>query len=169
MVWEKTYPEPDDYGPESWQAEHNDAEAEEMNRLRGLVMVQAAETEAVLGRVLHCLDPAANPQRPAGVLLKNIETLLGQGKDAWAPTLSVVSQAIQRRNRVVHDRAEVGSVWRDYATGGGEWVSVISFLGDEEYGEPELIEDLALQQDATEAAVRLLHAVEETQRPLDGS
>ena len=34
-------------------------EAAELNRLRGLVVVQAAETEAVLGMILSRLDPAA--------------------------------------------------------------------------------------------------------------
>ena len=68
----------------------------------------------------------------------------------------MVEQAIKRRIRVVHDCAHIGSVWRDYATGGGEWVPVMSFLGTEEYGEHDLVDDLALQQDATGQAVHMI-------------
>jgi hypothetical protein len=63
---------------------------------------------------------------------------------------------------VVHDCAHIGSVWQDYATDGGEWVPVISFLGAEQYDEHNLIDDVALQQNATEEAVHILYALERT-------
>jgi hypothetical protein len=39
-------------------------EAAELNRLRGLVVVQAAETEAVLGLILSRLDPSSRIDQP---------------------------------------------------------------------------------------------------------
>lgn len=139
------------------QADYEDREAAEMNRLRGLVMVQASETEEVLGMILRQLDESSNLQRPAGALLKDIRKLLDADSECrWVHALGIVEQAIVRRNRVVHDRAHVGSVWRPYLAGGGEWVSVIGLLGDAEVSEVDLLDDLALQQEATEQAVRVL-------------
>jgi hypothetical protein len=41
----------------------------------------------------------------------------------------------------------------------------MSFLGTEEYGEHDLVDDLALQQDATEQAVHMIDALERTSPP----
>ena len=71
----------------------------------------------------------------------------------------MIKQAIDCRNRAVHGAVEIGSVWRDYQTGGGEWVSVISLMGGEMYDEEDLLRDLALQQEATIAAVHLLYSL----------
>jgi hypothetical protein len=162
VVREEAYPSPDEDYRELGQAHHEDADAAEMNHLRGQVMVQASETEAVLGMILRHLDRSATPQgRTLGRLLNDVTRLLGEDADArWSHELETIGQAVERRNRAVHDRVDVGSVWRDYATGGGEWVSSISFLGDDEHSESDLIENLALQQDATRAAVDVLYAVE---------
>ena len=133
-----------------------------MNRLRGLIMVQASDTEAVLGQMLRHLNRSANLQRPAGALLRDINQLLDSDfAEHWAFELDIVEQAIKRRNRVVHDRLDIGAVWREYATGdGGEWVPVVSTLGADEVSEQSLLQDLADQQDATEAAVRIFHALQ---------
>ncbi|WP_016697850.1 hypothetical protein [Actinoalloteichus spitiensis] len=162
VVLEESYPRPDEDYRESGQAHHENAEAAEMNHLRGQVMVQASETEAVLGMILRHLDPSATPQgRTMGRLLNDVTRHLGDNANArWSYELGTIGQAVERRNRAVHERVDVGSVWRDYATGGGEWVSVISFLGGEEHSESDLIENLALQQEATSAAVDVLYAVE---------
>ena len=133
VVWEEAYPRPDEDYRESGQAHHDDADAVKMNHLRGQVMVQAAETEAVLGMILCRLDRTATPQRHTmGRLLKDVTSLLGDDADArWSYELGTIREAVERHNRAVHDRGDVGSVWQEYATGGGEWVSVIGFLGDE--------------------------------------
>ncbi|WP_326718994.1 MULTISPECIES: hypothetical protein [unclassified Streptomyces] len=136
------------------------SEAVEMNRLRGMVMVQAAETEAVLGIILSRLDPAARRDRPSGQLLQAIRGTIGGHCDTeWPPALDVIEQAIKRRNRAVHDSPAIGRTWRAYATGGGEWVHVTTMLGEEECDISTLLKDLALQQDATAAAVEVLHCL----------
>ncbi|MBV9140949.1 MAG: hypothetical protein JO115_08515 [Pseudonocardiales bacterium] len=150
-VWDHLYPEGAD-------CPHDDAAAAEMHRLRGLVMVQNAETEAVLGLIVKRLDPAAVgiEQRTAGQLLKDIRRLLSARSDArWDENLRTVDRAIKRRNDAVHSSVEIGSSWAPYVTGGGEWVPVISLMRGEEYNEINLRADLALQQEATIAAVRL--------------
>jgi len=132
-------------------------EAAELNRLRGLVVVQAAETEAVLGRILSRLDPAARTDQPAGRLVHNIRQKIDGFCDTeWPPALDLIDAAVKRRNRVVHDSPTIGRVWREYATGGGEWVHVVTMLGDDACDTGILVGDLALQQDATAAAVELL-------------
>jgi hypothetical protein len=133
-------------------------EALELNRLRGLVVVQAAETEAVLGMVLSRLDPTARIDQPAGLLLQNIRQKIdGFCDTGWLPALDLIEAAVKRRNRVVHDSPTIGRVWREYATGGGEWVHVITQLGDAECDATTLVRDLTLQQNATAAAVELLN------------
>jgi len=154
-VRDELYPEPD-----SPDGPHDDAQAAEMHRLRGLVMAQASETEEVLGLILRHLDPAAKITRPAGTLLRDVRShLSSHSEENWADTLDLLDQAIKQRNHAAHNTVTIGSVWRDYATGGGEYVPVISLLGTEEYSETDLIDDLALQQQATAAAVRLLHSL----------
>lgn len=137
--------------------------AGELYRLRGLVMAQCAETEVVLGQILDVLDPsAAHDNQTAGRLL----TLLKQGLPAdlrsrWAPALVAIREAIRSRNRVVHADVTIGSSWVPYATGGGEYVPVISIMGRDAYDESDLLRDLVLQQEATVLAVRLLLATQE--------
>jgi hypothetical protein len=80
-------------------------------------------------------------------------------RHGWSDALDLIKQAIDCRNRAVHGAVEIGSVWRDYQTGGGEWVSVISLMGGEMYDEEDLLRDLALQQEATIAAVHLLYSL----------
>ncbi|WP_108999018.1 hypothetical protein [Streptomyces rishiriensis] len=77
----------------------------------------------------------------------------------WPPALDVIERAIKRRNRVVHDSLAVGRTWREYATGGGEWVHVTTTLGEEECDTGTLVNDLALQQGATAAAVEVLNCL----------
>jgi hypothetical protein len=48
-----------------------------------------------------------------------------------------------------------------YATGGGEWVPVITLMGGEVHDESDLRGDLASQQDATCEAVRILRALDQ--------
>ncbi|MEV0534703.1 hypothetical protein [Kitasatospora sp. NPDC050463] len=153
-IWDELHLDPDDYDY-GMPPPDGDYEAAEMHRLRGLVMAQAAETEAVLGMILKHVDPAAKLARPAGALLHDVRNGLGS-QVGHVATLDLIKRAIERRNRVVHDTVHIEYSWRDYATGGGEWVSVISFLGDEEYSEANLLGDLALQQETLVAAVHLL-------------
>ncbi|MCX4878109.1 MULTISPECIES: hypothetical protein [unclassified Streptomyces] len=136
------------------------SEATELNRLRGLVVVQAAETEAVLGMILSRLDPAARIDQPARWLVQNIRQKIDGFCDTeWPPALDLIEAATKRRNRVVHDSPTIGRVWREYATGGGEWVHVVTMLGDDDCDSGTLVGDLALQQDATAAAVELLNCL----------
>ncbi|MEU9521824.1 hypothetical protein [Streptomyces sp. NPDC048224] len=135
-------------------------EALELNRLRGMVVVQAAATEAVLGMILLRLDPIARTDQPAGRLLQNIRQKIDCFCDTeWPPALDLIDAAVKRRNRVVHDSPTIGRVWREYATGGGEWVHVLTELGDDECDTESLVGDLALQQGATAAAVELLNCL----------
>ncbi|MEU9381300.1 hypothetical protein AB0D38_10005 [Streptomyces sp. NPDC048279] len=76
-----------------------------------------------------------------------------------ATALDLIEAAARRRNRVVHDSPMIGRVWREYATGGGQWVHVVTMLGDDECDSGSLVGDLALQQDATAAAVELLNCL----------
>lgn len=153
-VWDHLY-------PEGANCPHDDAAAAEMHRLRGLVMAQGAETEAVLGLIVKRLDPAADiERRTAGQLLQDIRRLLSARSDArWDENLRTVDRAIKRRNHAVHSQMEIGSPWAPYVTGGGEWVPVISLMRDKEYDEIDLGRDLALQQEATIAAVRLYYSL----------
>lgn len=137
--------------------------AGELYRLRGLVMAQCAETEAVLGQILGVLDPSAAPDtRTAGQLLSALEQRLPAGlRSRWAPALVDIREAIRSRNRVVHADVTIGSSWVPYATGGGEYVPVISMMGHDAYDQSDLLRDLVLQQKATVLAVRLLLATHE--------
>ena len=152
-VWNELYPDP-------WESPHDDALAADMHRMRGLVMAQACETETVLGAILRHFNAAANVERPAGVLLREIRHMPdAYTHHGWSDALDLIKQAIDCRNRAVHGSVEIGSVWRDYQTGGGEWVSMISLMGGEMCDEEDLLRELALQQQATIAAVRLLYSL----------
>lgn len=152
-VWDSLYPE--DVGDP-----HDDKAAAEMHRLRGLVMAQAAETEDVLGHILRFLDAKAKIDQPAGRLLRDIKKRVGDGRDVrYEQDLDVVDAAIKKRNFSVHSAVTIGSSWVPYATGGGEWQPVISLMGGDEYDEVKLRQDLALQQEATAAAVRVMRAM----------
>lgn len=152
-VWNELVPDPE-------EAPHDDALAADMHRLRGLVMAQACETEAVLGAILRHFNMAANVERPAGLLLREVRQMPdAYTRHGWSDALNFIKQAIDCRNRAVHGSVEIGSVWRDYQAGGGVWVSVISLMGGEMYDEEDLLRDLALQQEATIAAVHLLYSL----------
>ena len=152
-VWNALYPEEAD-------DPHDDEAAAEMHRLRGLIMAQAAETEDVLGHILRVLDAKAKIDQSAGRLLRDIMKRLGDGRDAeYEQDLNAVDTAIKRRNFSVHSAVTIGSIWVSYSTGGGEWQPVISLMGGDVYDEVNLREDLACQQEATAAAVRVLRAL----------
>lgn len=149
-----------DLFPMAMDEPHDDECASEMHRLRGLVVAQAAETEDVLGRILRVLDSTVRLDRPAGVLFRAIKAqLTNEECFRHANDLQILADAIKSRNRAVHSSVTIGSSWRDYAAGGGEWVPVISFLGDELCDESNLLRDLADQQQATMAAVRIFKDV----------
>jgi len=140
------------YGP------HDDEAATRMHRLRGLVLGQAGELESILGEILVTIDPQANiGGRTAGQLLSEVKKHLG---DEWTRELELLRDAIKVRNYITHNRIEIGSVWRDYATGdGGEWVPVVSTVGGDLYDESNLKRDLEIMQVATWEAVAILHAL----------
>ncbi len=96
-------------------------------------MVQAAETEAVLGRILRKLDPQTSPGAlTAGALLKKVwEKLSNTDKVTWQSHVRQIRKAQKRRNHAVHNSVDTGYTWADYATGGGEWVPVITTMGNE--------------------------------------
>jgi hypothetical protein len=150
-------------GYEDGRGLSTDHDAFHMNTLRGLIMVQAAETEAVLGQILLNLDPEAKPEtKMAKELLKAVWRKLPEpARSYWFYELHGIRLAQKKRNRAVHDRATIGSSWVDYATeDGGEWVPVISFLGNKEYSSGDLLSDLALQQNATVSSLDILHSLE---------
>jgi hypothetical protein len=162
-VWNDLYP--DDAGDP-----HDDATAAAMHRVRGLIMAQGAEVEAVLGALVRRLSPHARIEgRTAGRLARDARSLLS-GDDArrYSSELRAIDQAISRRNHAVHSPVMIGSTWRDYATGGGEWVPVISMMEAGDYDEADLLRDLALQHEATITAVRLLRAFSDGPSPEPG-
>jgi len=148
-----TAEDPYDEGPDEERAEA------ELNRLRGLVMAQAAEAEAVLGVMVRMLDPDAKVDIAAGVLLNKLRKLLipvdflHEYHDA---DLDDIARAIKARNKAVHGTARVGYSWVDYQTGGGEWMQVISLVGDQDWGELALRWCLAMQPRAVFDAVYLM-------------
>jgi hypothetical protein len=155
-MWNRMYPTagvaPEDDTPSG------DYDATEMNRLRGVSIVQAAETEAVLAVILRCLDPYAIRARPAGVLMAEIKKRLDPHVlDRWSLEISTIEEAIRRRNRLVHDTVTIGYSWFDYSTGGGEHVPVISLLGEEDIDEFDLQNILEQQKEATQFAVQVFH------------
>lgn len=144
-----------EYNPPSGD---DDAEAAEMNRLRGVAIVQAAETEAVLAEILRLLDPSDDRVRTAGALIAAVRRRLdAPAIDRWSWALAIIHKANECRNRIVHDTVQVGYSWREYATGdGGEHVPVIVVLGTNMY-ERDLRINLELQREATESAIEILH------------
>ena len=152
-VWNDLYPDPE-------EAPHDADLAAEMHRLRGLVMAQACETEAVLARILRHLSPSAAIERPAGVLLTDVRRLLSApAEQELSAALDLIDQAVQCRNRAIHGPVWIGSVWEKHGFGAGQWVPVISLMGAEAHDESDLRDDLVLQQQATTTAVRLLHGL----------
>jgi hypothetical protein len=138
-----------------------DGDAHDMQRLRGIAVVQAAETEAVLGEILSKLDPEAERARPAGALLVAVRRQLDvRTSTEWANELDSIREAIKRRNMLVHNTVSIDYTWTEYATGdGGEHIPVTSHLGSELYDEEDLREDIEMQRSATLRAVKLLHHV----------
>lgn len=163
-MWRQMYPTRDDRlsaDEEPPDCPAGDGDAREMNRLRGVAIVQAAETEAVLGEILNELDPSAKRARPAGMLLAAVRQRLdAQTSNEWAEDLDCIGTAIKRRNLLVHNTVAIDYVWNEYATGdGGEHIPVLSRLGHEMYDEEDLRKDIELQRDVTQRAVKLLHYV----------
>lgn len=134
--------------------------AADINRLRGLIMAQCGETEAVLGMILEAIAPAIDPERKtAGQLLTSVrQNLPDQISTRWQAELDQIQLANRLRNQAVHTDVHIGSTWVDYHTGGGHYEPVISLMRHGEYSETDLLADLAIQQHATVAAVRLLRA-----------
>ncbi|WP_139342383.1 MULTISPECIES: hypothetical protein [Protofrankia] len=152
-VWDHLYPEYDEF---DLYAPHDDGAASDMHRLRGLVATQCAETEAVLGKIALHFDKSLNVERrTAGQLLHEVRRLLGEAKEKWATELTAIDGAIRRRNHVIHSPATIASD----RIGDGDWVPVLSFIGDDIYDEGNLRRDLALQHEAIIAAVRLFHSL----------
>lgn len=152
-VWDRLYP--GDAGDP-----HDDSAAAEMHRLRGLVAGQCAEIEAVLGMIVKRFRPHAHiEKRTAGQLLNEARRLLNaEYADTHKSDLNIIGQAVDRRNNAIHSPVTIGSSWVPYDIMDGEWIPVISIMNDEPYDEADLRRDLALQQEATVAAVRLLHS-----------
>ncbi len=139
---------------------HDDEEAMDLHRLRGLALSQASEMEAALAQVLEVLDPSASRDRPAGALLDSAKGLMSEElKTDLAGSLQLLDHAILRRNRLAHDRINIGSSWQ-----AGQYVPVIALLGAAETSAEDLGEELGLQQQGTLAAVMLLLAVDEWRR-----
>jgi hypothetical protein len=161
----------DDLYPNEAGDPHGDATAAAMHRLRGLIMAQGAEIEAAIGALVKRLSPDARIDgRTAGWLLKEVKRLLSAHHvHTYSNELRIIGTAINRRNHAVHSPVIIGFSWRDYSTGGGEWVPVISLMNDATYDEADLLHDLALQQQGTTAAVHLLHACSEVCLVLRGS
>jgi len=155
-MWKRMYPT-QGLSPE-YDEPSGYMDAAEMNRLRGVAIVQAAETEAVLAEILSILDPSARRTLTAGPLLDAVRKQLdAQTLDSWSQALGVIEEATNRRNRLVHDTVQVGYSWRELATGGGTYVPVISLLGNEDRNEVDLQNDLNLQRRATQHAIEVLH------------
>lgn len=156
-----------DLAPDYESPPEFDEHASGMHRLRGLVMAQGAETEAVLGQILVELEPTVDLGKlTAGGLLRRVRDRLPPATDTdLDSSLDEIGAAIEARNRAVHADVTIGSMWAPYATGGGEHVPVISFMGNEPYDEADLRTDLILQQQATLVAVRLLLSLRASRRP----
>src|SRR5215470_11692730 len=99
-MWERMYPmeglSSEDNVPSGYY------DAAEMNRLRGVAIVQAAETEAVIAEILCLLDSSADVARSAGTLLADVKKRLdAHTLDRWSWALDSIGEAIGRRNRLV--------------------------------------------------------------------
>ncbi|WP_228002388.1 hypothetical protein [Nocardia australiensis] len=152
--------------PEDAYEPHNDSSAQPMHQIRGYVMAQAGETEAVIGQALRHFEPSANLDRSAGRLLHDLKAAAKKnGFIEYGDEFELITKALKRRNAVVHADVQICSTWVPYATGGGEWQEVMYLLGREESDERRLWDDLELQQEATIAAVRILHALSVRARP----
>lgn len=153
-IWLRMFPEETGFAQE-W------AHTQRLHELKGLIVGQAGEVEGQLDQILSLLQ-SESKRLTAGQALKSIEKLLPEAvRKAFSDELRTLEGAISRRNRIVHDLIQVGYVWADYATGGGEQVPVISLLGSELCDETDLTRDLAQQQIALEVAVRLVVAIQE--------
>ncbi|WP_326557132.1 hypothetical protein [Micromonospora sp. NBC_01796] len=115
-VWNELYPDTA-YDP------HDDFQARDMHRLRGLVMAQGAETEAALGAIARHLDPLTDLKKATGGQLAQMirRRLARESVGDWTETLDLIDLAVTRRNHAVHTTVQIGSVWREYATGDGGW------------------------------------------------
>jgi hypothetical protein len=151
-VLNQLYPEFDEF---DLYPPHDDGAASDMHHLRGLVATQCAETEAVLGKIALHFGFLNIERRTAGQLLYEVRRLLGQARQKWATELTIIDDAIKRRNHVIHSPVTIASD----RIGDGDWVPVLSFIGNDIYDERDLRRDLALQHEATIAAVHLFHSL----------
>ncbi|MBB4162435.1 hypothetical protein [Streptomyces cinereoruber] len=69
--------------------------------------------------------------------------------------LKAIDEARLRRNRIVHAPVVTIFNYTPYLTGSDDWVSVLTVQGEDEVDLGILWDDLALQQNAMRAAVRL--------------
>ncbi len=113
-----------------------------------------------LGLILAAVAPTIDPERKtAGQLVRCVrQELPHEISTRWQVEIDEIEVAIQLRNQAVHSGRSHSSTWVEYQTDGGHYEPVISLMRRGEYGEAELLADLAVQQRATVAAVRLLHA-----------
>lgn len=154
-----------DVAPAGWWYDlwHDDLHASELHRLRGLAASQASEVEAAVKELLGLLRPELTDVRMAGRILGAVkEGLSAELGEEHAERLRLIDRAITRRNRLVHDTIEIG--WSQQY---GEHIPVIELLGGAEVSESSLREDIAIQQQATRAAVELLVASHESRTSPD--
>lgn len=141
---------------------HLDGAAVRMNELRGLILGQSSETETVLlGALGHVGVVVPDPQM-AGQISKALNDYYKKHRESGrAAERDIIDVAVKVRNRIADEHIQIGSVWRDYATGGGELDPVISLMGGEAYDENDLLDDLDIQTEATRAAVRICAELED--------
>ncbi|MFJ6252766.1 MULTISPECIES: hypothetical protein [unclassified Streptomyces] len=129
----------------------------EYHALRGLIIAQCTEIEAATGMILTVLDPTVNLRK---VFFKDridkIKALLapppGSSQDV---DLKAIDEARLRRNHIVHAPVVTIFNYTPYLPGSGDWVPVLTVQGEDEVDLGTLWDDLALQQNAMRAAVRL--------------
>ncbi|MFI5638293.1 hypothetical protein ACIA8H_12850 [Streptomyces goshikiensis] len=149
-------------GGSSPTREHPDAA--ELHRLRGLIMAQGTETEMVLYAVHDALHDAEFPDYlSARQALRDIrKALKAKGMEAeWSHALKLIGEAMTRRNSAVHQTVEPLFKQPKHEVVDGELHTTTEWrsLSLGASSTDELRADLALQQHATRAAVRLYIAV----------
>ncbi|MDQ2637675.1 MAG: hypothetical protein M3Y83_12440 [Actinomycetota bacterium] len=147
---------------------HLDSAAQRMNELRGLILGQCSETERVIRSILTTLKVDVEARTPAGALRKMLDAYCNEHRAGeFSDEREVIAKAVEIRNRVAHEPLEIGSVWRDLGRGDYQLEPMISLLGGEVYDEADMVNDLAVQQEATRAAVRVQAAVEGWDRQVE--
>ncbi|MFI1913902.1 hypothetical protein [Nocardia sp. NPDC020380] len=140
----------------NYSAEAGYPDSPELDRLRGLITAQAAETEQVLGLAVRILDATADLTRPAESLLDQLRQLVPDSGVALADDLTLIGKALARRSFAVHAAAAPIPDWPDYGGGAVLWQPVVSTVDDRLYTDDDLHRDFTIQVEATGAAVRIL-------------